>query len=410
MKHNFSLGLALTALILAGGCKKSISPSSVNLSKPAKAGFAVDPLWQTPSIWGRIARFDVNSGHGSDCILAYDCLSNHVSLTQVSGSSSTTLFSSSTGFNLVGGGNVPTNDWWSDITDQYAEFGGCHVTTVDINKTGREEHILVYFPLRGWWWLLSYAGNGLWNNEGSGTTGIGGYDLHGITDKIVSYNMGDGYRDALICYRPGNHFFWVLENTNVGNTSSGNHANWVAVVKSSGGVGGYDLAGTYDQILPIVDGSGTMSLICYRPGFRYVFSMNHAANSTSWQTVFISRTGWQNFPLNAQQDRAINFSRNAFANGEGGEALWYSPGSGNSIGEWVYFWEVQFAGGNQEIPTGYQFPYNPYGSTPGVGDHILNFSAATNPGFEPNGLLYYTNGGAQSQIYEGQATFYNQVY
>lgn len=405
MKRNLGVVLALSALILTCGCKKSISPSSVKLTKGSKGSFPSDPLWQNPTIWGRVTRFDVGDGYGPDCILAYDCYSDQVSLTQLSGGNGTQLFKSYTGFNLVGGGNVPTNDWWTDISDQYAEFGGCHVATVDINKTGREDHILVYFPIRGWWWLLSYAGNGLWNNEGSGTTGIGGYDIAGSsgTDKIIAYDYGDGYKDALICYRPGNQFFWVLENTNAGSTSSSHPANWVAVVKSGGGVGGYDLKGTYDQIVTEYGGSGTMGLVCYRPGYGYNFWMTHNAYSTSWSTQYAGRSGFQNFPLNHQQDRLVNLY-DSYGNDGDGIPTWYSPGNGYSSSLWVYYWEVQFMDGNYQVDNtnAWTFPNNPY-THGGVGDHVLSLSAgfSTTQDGTYDALLLYDNGGVQSQLYDG---------
>lgn len=423
MKRNLSVVLALSALILMGGCKKSISPSSVNLTKGTKAGFASDPHWQTPTIWGRITRFDIGSGNGSDCILAYDCYTDQVTLTQVTGSNSTTLFSSVSGFNLVGGGNVPTNDWWSDVTDQFAELGGCHVIPVDINKTGREDHILVYFPGRGWWWLLSYAGPGpsgagQWNNEGSGTSGIGGYDLAGstFTDKIVAYDYGDGYKDALICYRPGVGYFWVLKNLNAGSTSSSNKANWTAVVKSSGGVGGYDLHGTYDQIVPISIGSpGNMDIVCYRPGNGFVWWETHSANSTSWSTVYSTRSGLAGNPYTEDGDRMtpINISSTG-ATGYNADVynFGWRPGYGMfDCANYQYVPAYNIVEGWETNPgLDYPMSHNPYSPVTYEGDHVLTFS--------PNGqgnssILFYGNGtGTQSQIYEWSPSSesYTQVY
>ncbi|TDX02145.1 hypothetical protein [Dinghuibacter silviterrae] len=418
MKNAKYIALIASGLILTFGCKKSLN-SSVDLTKGAKAGFVTNAGWQTPTIWGRITRFDIGSGNGSDCLLAYDCWSDQVSLTQVTGANSTTIMMSYSGFNLVGGGNVPTNDWWSDVTDQFAEFGGCHVIPLDVNKTGHEDHILVYFPGRGWWWLLSYAGNGLWNNEGSGMSGIGGYDLAGgtFTDKIVAYDYGDGYKDALICYRPGNQFFWVLVNENAGATSSSNHANWVAVVKSSGGVGGYDLKGMYDQIVPVsINSPGNMDIVCYRPGLSFVWWETHSAYSTGWSTVYSTRSGLANNSFNELGDRMtpVNISSSGTP-GYNADVytMGWRPGDGIFyVDNYQYVPAYGFVEGWE--PSGglnYPMTHNPY--SPSVtyeGDHILTFS--------PNGqgnssILFYSNGtGAPSQIYEwnpGSET-YTQVY
>lgn len=411
MKRNHSLFLALSALlVMTAGCKKDLGPkTAVNLAKPATAGIASDPDWQMPSLYGRLIRFDIGDGNGSDCILAYDCSSNHVSLTEVNGSNSTTVFSDQTGFNLVGGGSVATNMYPGDISDQFAEFGGCHVISFDANKTGRQEHVLVYYPYRGLWWLLSYAGNGLWNNEGSGTSGIGGYDLKGLTDKIVGYDYGDGYRDALICYRPGNQFFWVLKNLNAGHTSSTTQASWQAVVKSNGGVGGYDLKGTYDQIVPVDNGAGTMSIVCYRPGYGYVFWENHNANSTSWSTVYSTRSGFENFPVSHQQDRMVGIDASGYLYGSEDMGLWYSAGSLAYANDWIYYWEESFVDGNWQINTPtWPFQYNPYGGGTGAGDHVLVMSGGSD---ENDALLFYAPGSAaQSQLWEGKGQFYDQVY
>src|SRR5580658_3457535 len=94
MNRNFSCALALSALILTVGCKKSINSSSfLDLTKEAEAGFASQPDWQVPNATGRVIRYDIDDGKGSDCLFAWDIHSGHVSLTQVNGSNSTSIYS-----------------------------------------------------------------------------------------------------------------------------------------------------------------------------------------------------------------------------------------------------------------------------------------------------------------------------
>jgi hypothetical protein len=119
--------------------------------------------------------------------------------------------------------------------------------------------------------------------------------------------MGNGHQDCLICYRPGNQFFWVLQNH--GSISA---PNYVAVVKSNGGVGGYDLKDTVDQIAAAYMGSTPASasenLVCYRPGYGFVWVLSHSPNTTSWTAINTSRSG---VPLGLsfmeRQDRMMGY-------------------------------------------------------------------------------------------------------
>jgi hypothetical protein len=418
MKRNLSVVLALSALILTCGCKKSINSSSVDLSKGTKAVFASNPSWQTPTKYGRIIRFDQGDGNGSDCLLAWDIQSNTVSMTQVNGTNSTNLFTTS-GFQLTNHATVNVNTYFGDVTDYYNQNGGVNIIALDANHTGREDCILIYIPGRGMWWLLNYQGGYFWNLLGSGTGGIGGYDLAGatLTDKIIAYDYGDGYTDHLICYRPGNGYFWVLQNTNAGTTLPGqNQPNWVAVVKSGGGVGGYDLKGPTDQIVavPTAGSPGYMQLVCYRPGpgLGYVYWETHSPNSTSWTTVAPSHSGLNGNSFQGQGDRmiAVNLSTSG-ATGYNSDTytMGYRPGFGSNYTynyQWVpslnivETWNL-FSGLNYPFTN---LPYNPFTY---VGDHVLAFS--------PNGqgntsLLCFSNGAGQSQLYEWGPGSYNQVY
>jgi len=194
MKRNFSVLLALSALVMTAGCKKSLN-SSVEVTQKAKAGFVVNNDWQHPGVTGRVTRFDINDGNGSDCLLAYDISSGQVSLTQVNGTNSTTLYSS-TGFVTDNVGTINFYQYSSYCTDQYNETGGVHIIPYDANGSGHEDHLLMYIPVLKMIYILHYnTTTGHWIQDWyNGATGIGGYDLAGTTDKIISYDFGSGVR------------------------------------------------------------------------------------------------------------------------------------------------------------------------------------------------------------------------
>jgi hypothetical protein len=418
MKRNFSCMLALFALLLVVSCKKSIN-STVDLSQTARGGFAPDPLWQTPASSTRLIRFDIGDGYGSDCVFAYDVVTGHVSLNEFNGTNSTQIYAG-TGIPTTNVGAISVTTGNNQISDNFNEVGGVHIISLDYSGTGRENYLLVYVPGVGNWYFLSYAGNGKWTQQSSGTGGIYGYDLHATYDKIIAYDFNNtGHKKDLICYRPSGGNFWVLENT-------GNAANpFTAVVKSSGGVGGYDLKGYTDQLVAdegVTDGG--CDIIAYRPGYGYVYWLVHAsAGNSNWSPAYISRSGWENFPLSHYQDRGIAFQEEYSYYGgdynQDGEGLWYSPGNHYSGSDWDYFYQTDggFVVGNfQVVLQNWPFNYNPYstGNTLNVGDHVLRFSAGyqTSNTTIPNAMLMYTNGAIQSQLYEGIGgeVAYTEVY
>ena len=412
MTRKFSYLLALSALILTAGCKKSFD-STVDLSQKAKAGFAPDLLWQLPGPYTRLIRYDIGDGYGSDCIFAFDLGNGKVSLNEVNGTNSTQIYAG-TGIPTTNAGTISVTQYNTDITDNFNEIGGVHIIPLDYSGTGHEDHLLVYIPGHGIYYMLAYAGNGKWTQLFSSTAGIGGYDLMATNDKIIAYDYSNsGNKKDLICYRPGKGIFYCLQNTE----NAGDPFN--PVVESGGGVGGYDLEGPSDQL--VAEEGGEANLVAYRPGYGYAFWMTHAASSTSWQTVYSTRSGWQNFSLSHEQDRMIGFNGAYGVYGTSyyadGAAYWYSPGNGVSGSGWDYFWEGDYVSGYwQDQLNNWPFSYNPYstGNTTNTGDHVLRFSAGyqTSNTSIPNAMLMYTNGAVQSQLYEGigEGVTYTQVY
>lgn len=419
MKCNYGMVLALSALILMTGCKKSIK-SSVDLAGGAKAGFATNSFWQMPSLTGRLIRYDLGvgingDGLNSNCVLSYDVGDGYLTLTEFSDGVSTTLWSNS-GFN-TNLGVVPVSQWNTDITDNYNEVGGVHIIPFDYNGTGHEDHLLLYLPGHGLVVILHYIpASASWqvdytNNSGNfdSGTGIGGYDLMGLTDKIIAYDYGSHIRNYLICYRPGYGFVWVMHSN--ASSSNPNPANvtWTDDIRSSGGIGGFDMEGVNDQLVCIGGPSnGSMSLAAYRPGYGYVWFIQHPANSTSFGGTYSTRSGLNGFGQD-QQDRIVTLSDETLSNaavvpeddfnifwyrpgsGTGGTAFyqWANPGGGLPAGPYLY----SFTGTNSPLLLG-KDPY-PGG---GAGDHVLCFSA-NGYGYNTSMLFYTPGAGKQSQLY-----------
>jgi len=425
MKRNFSVMLALSALIMTTGCKKTFN-SSVEVSQKAKAGFVTNNDWQHPGVRGRVIRYDIKDGNGSDCLLAYDIGTGQVSLTQVTGTNSTTLYSN-TGLITDNVGTISVSQFNGDCTDQYNEVGGVHIIPYDADGTGFEDHLLMYIPLRKMVYILHYnTSNGLWHEDWyNNAQGIGGYDLAGATDKIITYDFGSTVKRDLICYRPGSRFFWVLVNN--GSTSS---PSWVAKVKSNGGVGGFDLAGTMDQLVAIGGPQqGYMSLVATRPSYGYAFVLSHTPYAPTWGGLFQSYSGFYAgisqqpfFSVGYLQDRVVAVNGLAFQ-GSNADNLWtcYRPGAGLYGVSYTYGPNYAVGApprtlGGSSLYPGLEYPMNnnPYAAgAGGAGDHVVPFSPIANQG--NTSLLFYSNGGVnsnQSQIYEWNPTTqsYSKVY
>ena len=403
MKMNIYYALIASALVLTAGCKKSLN-SQVNLSNGAKAGFVMNDDWQRPAVSGRVIRYDVGDGNGSDCLLAYDISTGQVSLTKVSGANSTTLYSGS------GLSGLSVNTDYGDVIDNYTEIGGVHIIPYDAGGTGHEDHILMYIPSHGILYLLHFVtSTGQWAQDWSSTAGIAGYDLASKTDKIISYDYGSGYKNALIVYRPLVGYVWVIENT--GTASS---PVFTAVVKSSSGIGGFDFKGELDQLLAVGYNPGAMDLVAYRPGNNYLWYINHhTAYSTSFTTAYTSRSGFPNFSFADSSTRMIALNESGAASTTYDNTMYcYHPGAGGSYSVVDVVSGSTVSGGAPYPYLYYPFANDPY--APGanyVGDHALAFSGN---GLGNSSLLFYANGSTstQSQIYElnTSTSTYTQVY
>ncbi|TDW96543.1 hypothetical protein [Dinghuibacter silviterrae] len=399
--------LAFSVLLLTAGCKKDLK-SSVDLSKGAKA---YSSSWHATTPTSQIIRFDLDDGHGSSCLLYYDLSEDVVKLTQFVGANITDLWLTE-GFQLDDGQSINIGQFYDYVIDPYNATGGLNAIPFDANGTGHEDHVLLYAPGQGIAYLLKYVGGGVWHLDWPSslqyTGGIGGYDLMNVGDKVISYDYGSGAKNALICYRPGFGNIWVITNT-----GSGDAPVWNAVVRGSGGIGGFDLKGVTDQVVAEDNSPGVMDLVCYRPGYGYVWYLHHNQYSTTFSAQYTTRNGFFNFSFLDFQDRMIatNLSGST-ASTANNDMLCYRPGAGiaSLVVDHMYGNTV-----NGGTPQGLYYPmtinpYIPNTTYTDIGDHVLNFNAN---GLGNSSLVFYSNGGGNpSEVYElnPNTNSYIQIY
>src|SRR6187402_2272061 len=135
----------------------------------------------------------------------------------------------------------------------------------DYDGSGKLDHIALYRPGHGTFWILKRNGNDFEAvfAHGAPGNGIGGYDLASPADLAFAFDYdGSGKLDHIALYRPGHGTFWILQR-------SGNNFDAVFAHGAPGnGIGGYDLASPDDRAFAFdYDGSGKLDHIAlYRPG------------------------------------------------------------------------------------------------------------------------------------------------
>jgi hypothetical protein len=189
----------------------------------------------------------------------------------------------------------------------------------DYDRSGKPDHLLVYRPQTGLVSILKHGAGNSFSKVFASTTGIGGYDLLGATDRIVAFDYDhSGKLDHLVLYRPGSRTVFVLRH-DAGNT-------FTPVFSSTTGIGGYDLAETRDQLVTYdYDYSGRLDhLVLYRPGAGIVHILKHDAGN-SFSPVFSSTTGIGGYDLRGANDRIVAFDGR---NGDSKNLLFlHRPGS-----------------------------------------------------------------------------------
>jgi hypothetical protein len=194
------------------------------------------------------------------------------------------------------------------------------VTPIDFYSTGHASQLICYRPGASAFWIMQ--NNGIKTNlqftatihSSSGIgTGSSNYTLNDNRDKVFAYDLnGTGKLDHIVAYRPGTGAFWIFEILNPGTS-----ATFQYVLKSSNGVGGYDLSDSRDIIVPFdfySTGKSTQ-LICYRPGTGACWILNNTAavgQTPTFTPVYqtsngISGSPTQRYDLSDNRDLILPF-------------------------------------------------------------------------------------------------------
>ncbi len=187
----------------------------------------------------------------------------------------------------------------------------------DYNGTGAADHLIFYRPGTGVVYILANTNN-TWTTVFSSTQGIGGYDLKSPDDRIIAFDYsGTGYKDHLVCYRPGTGIVQILANTN---------GVFAPVYQGVSGIGSFDMRSTADQLLAYdFNGNGLSNyLVAYRPGTGVVHILQNT-NGT-FAPVYEGTNGIGGFDLLSTSDRIIAFDY--YGTGVADHLIAYRPGSG----------------------------------------------------------------------------------
>ncbi|KAF8333000.1 hypothetical protein F5887DRAFT_684845 [Amanita rubescens] len=92
--------------------------------------------------------------------------------------------------------------------------GADRVFTFDYDKSGKLDHLVLYRPGTGTIWILKNS-NGQFApvyQQGDPGVGIGGYDLKSPADLVYAFDYNKtGNQDHLVLYRPGTGTIWLLK-------------------------------------------------------------------------------------------------------------------------------------------------------------------------------------------------------
>ncbi|MGV9383641.1 S1 family peptidase [Nonomuraea sp. NPDC003707] len=254
----------------------------------------------------RITAFDYDGSGKLDHLVLYRPATGMVHiLKHGSGATFTPVYSSADGG--IGGYDLKS------AADQIIAF--------DYDGSGKLDHLLLYRPGGHTAWILEHGAGNTFRAVFHSSAGIGGYDLLNTADRITAFDYeGSGKLDHLVLYRPGAGMVSILKR--------GADGTYAPVYSSAaGGIGGYDLKGTADQIIAFdYENSGKLDhLLLYRPGSETAWVLQHGAGNT-FRAVFHSSTGIGGYDLKSTRDRIIAFD----FQGSGGQShlLLYRPMDG----------------------------------------------------------------------------------
>jgi hypothetical protein len=224
------------------------------------------------------------------------------------------------------------------------------IVPFDYDHSGKLDHLLLYRPGSRTAWVLRHGtGTAFTAVYHTGTAGIGEYDLADPADRLLAFDYDhSGKPDHLVVYRPGAGIVHIVKH--------GAGDSFISIVKSAGGIGGYDLLGAADRILAFdYDHSGKLDhLLLYRPGSRIAWVLEHGAG-TAFTAVYNNNTvGIGGYDLAQTRDELVAFDYQY--SGRLDHLVAYRPGAG-------IVRILQHGAGNSFTPV--------FSSTTGIGGYDL---------------------------------------
>ena len=220
---------------------------------------------------------------------------------------------------------------------------GDQVVPFDYDHSGKLDHLVPYRPGTGIIHIVKRNANNTYTSVFTSTTGIGGYNLASPADRIIAFDYDhSGKLDHLLLYRPGRRTTWILKH--------GSGSTFTALYTTSeAGIGEFDLADPRDQIVSFdYDHSGKQDhLVAYRPGDGIVHIIKHGTGN-SFQSIVKSTTGIGGYNLRSTHDRIFAFDHDH--SGRPDHLVLYRPGDRTAWvlkhGAGTAFMAVYTSGGN----------------------------------------------------------------
>lgn len=196
----------------------------------------------------------------------------------------------------------------------------------DYDQTGKQDYIVLYRPGTGAFTILK-NNNGTFQpvyNQGNSGRGIGGYDLRDPRDRAFAFDYDrSGYNDHIALYRPGTGTFWIIKNRN------GLFEPVYRQGDPGSGIGGYDLKSIQDKVFGFdADNSGRDDhLVLYRPGGGAIFIVKNFSGEflAVWHQGE-SGQGIGQYDLKSRNDLAFGFDYES--TGRSNYLTLYRPGTG----------------------------------------------------------------------------------
>ncbi|KAA1420706.1 hypothetical protein FE697_017360 [Mumia zhuanghuii] len=229
-----------------------------------------------------------------------------------------------------------------------AGVGGFDLTTkadrvfaLDFGGTGKLDHLALYRPGKGAFYLVKQDGKGPDGNgrftalyqQPQGGQGIGSFDLTEYEDQIIAFDGASaGQLDHLLCYRPGTGIAQILKHAS---DQADGTPIYKTVYAGTNGIAGFDLSSTSDQLIAYdLESTGKLDhLVLYRPGKGAIYVVRRDSVDGAEPLHFTALyqqpqggSGIGGFDLTSGRDRIIAFD--AAGTGKLDHLLCYRPGKG----------------------------------------------------------------------------------